>query len=331
MAKSEFSFRFYRNGEKQKMPTLAQRWMGRGNVIKKSYTLTEKWAGLADITRPILTVMGALGVASAAALANQGFPKWNLALAGLLAALLAYAAIHAFNDFVDSRRDVECWPGRPIPSQRLKTSQVLAFVIACFAGSLIIIWFSFNVTCFIVSCFGILMGCLYSAYLRDRVGYLVLPPIQGLLWLCGWTAFSPDTLFTSWLPWLLYLFSACWQAGHIMVYSPLHPIRKFGGKTLTQVPALFVTTSPRTASVLGFIFLVTTLGMGIYLGIFAGLGLLFLLPFILMGLVTIFVSYRFMLDSANFGKGMRSFTYATYFMLVARVAILLCVFLFFKR
>jgi 4-hydroxybenzoate polyprenyltransferase len=311
------------------MPTLAQRWMGRGNVVKSNYTRSEKLAGMADITRPILTIMGALGVASAAALANKGFPQWNLALSGLIAALLAYAAIHAFNDFVDSRRDIECWPGRPIPSRRLDTTQVLVFVIACFVASLAIIWFTFNITCFVVSIIAIIMGCLYSAYLRDTVGYLVLPPIQGLLWLCGWTAFSPGTLFTSWLPWVLYLFSACWQAGHIMVYSPLHPIRKFGGKTLTQVPALFVTTSPRTASILGFIFLILTLGMGVYLGLFADLGLVFLVPFLIMGLVTIFISYRFMLDSANFGKGIQAFTFATYFMLVARIGILLSVFLFF--
>jgi 4-hydroxybenzoate polyprenyltransferase len=311
------------------MPTLAQRWMGRGSDIKESYSRSEKLAGLADITRPILTIMGALGVASAAALANHGFPSWGLALAGLAAALLAYAAIHAFNDFVDSRRDIECWPGRPIPSRRLNTIQVFIFVIICFVTSLTIIWFSFNTTCFIVSTIAVIMGCLYSACLRDRVGYLVLPPIQGLLWLCGWTAFSPETLFTSWLPWVLYIFSACWQAGHIMVYSPLHPIRKFGGKTLTQVPALFFTTSPQTASILGLIFLVITVGMGIFLGMFAGLGLVFLIPFVLMGMVTVFVSYRFMLDSANFGKGMRAFTFATYFMLVARIGILLSVFLFF--
>jgi 4-hydroxybenzoate polyprenyltransferase len=311
------------------MSSLAQRWMGRGNVIKAKYTRSEKLSGMADITRPILTVMGALGVASAAALANHGFPSWGLALAGLIAALLAYAAIHAFNDFVDSRRDIECWPGRPLPSHRLNTTQVLIFVIACFTASLTIIWFSFNSTCFIVSAIAVTMGCLYSGYLRDKVGYLVLPPIQGLLWLCGWTAFSPGTLFSSWLPWVLYIFSAFWQAGHIMVYSPLHPIRRFGGKTLTQVPALFVTTSPQTASILGLIFLVLTLGMGIFLGIFASLGLVFMIPFVIMGILTIFVSYRFMLDSANFNKGIRSFTFATYFMLVARMSILLSVFLFF--
>jgi len=199
-------------------------------------------------------------VAASAAVANGAFPGWLQAVAGLAAALLAYAAIHAFNDFVDRRRDIECWPGRPIPSRRVTPAQVIVFVALCFAISLTIIWFMFNFTCFLVSCLAVLMGCLYSAYLRDRVGYLVLPPIQGLLWLCGWTAFSPDTLFSSWLPWVLYGFSAVWQAGHIMVYSPLHPIRKVGNKTLTQVPALFITTSPHTASVLGCVFLLVTLG-----------------------------------------------------------------------
>jgi 4-hydroxybenzoate polyprenyltransferase len=310
------------------MPTIAQRWMGRGNVIKDKYTISEKWGGLADITRPILTVMGALGVASAGALANQGFPSWQQAVMGLLAALLAYAAIHAFNDFVDSRRDVECWPGRPIPSRRLSTTQVIIFVISCFALSLTIIALEFNLTCLIVSAIAIVLGCLYSAYLRDHVGYLVLPPIQGVLWLCGWTAFSPSTLFTSWLPWLLYIFSFCWQAGHIMIYSPLHPIRKFGGKTLTQVPAFFVTTSPRTAAVIGLIFLIVTTGLGIYLGFFASLTWVFLVPFIIMALITLWMAYHFMKDSVNFGKGIRAFTWATYMMLVARLGILLSVFLF---
>jgi 4-hydroxybenzoate polyprenyltransferase len=114
-----------------------------------------------------------------------------------------------------------------------------------------------------------------------------------------------------------------------MVYSPLHPIRKFGGKTLTQVPALFVTTSPKTASILGFIFLTITTGMGVYLGVYASLGWLFLIPFSIMALITLYMSYKFMQDAANFGRGIRAFTFATYFMLVARIGILLSVLFFF--
>jgi 4-hydroxybenzoate polyprenyltransferase len=311
------------------LATLAQRWMGRGNEIRESYTLSEKLNGLVDVTRPILTTMGALGVASAAALANNGFPSWNLCLIGLIAALLAYAGIHAFNDFIDRRRDVECWPGRPVPSRRMTSNQVLVLAVSTFIISLAIIWIFFNPVCFTVSVISVIMGCLYSAYLRDRVGYLVLPPIQGILWLCGWTAFSPGTLFTSMTPWVLYLLSIAWQSGHIMIYSPLHPTQKIKGVNLTQVPALFFKTSPKTAATLGFGFLCIALGMAIYLSFYANLGLIYLIPVILMGLIALVISYNFMKNAEDFGRGIKAFTYATYFMTVIRVCILLSVLIFF--
>jgi 4-hydroxybenzoate polyprenyltransferase len=311
------------------MVSLAQRWIGRGNTVKNVYTLNEKISGAIDITRPILTFMGALGVAAAAALGAGGFPTWDKCLVGFIAALLAYAGIHTFNDFADRRRDIECWPGRPIPSQRLTIKQVFLLTISTFIVSLVLIWVFFNPLCFLVSAISIFLACLYSAYLRDRVGYLILPPIQSTLWLCGWTAFSPDTLFTAGLPWILFLFSAAWQAGHIMVYSPLHPIRKIKGKILTQVPALFVKTSPRTAAILGVVFFCICLALGIFLGFYANLGLLFTIPIIIMGSYSLALAYIFMRDADNFGKGMKAFQALTYFMLIARVFMLMSIFLFF--
>ena len=126
------------------MTTLAQRWMGQGNVVKDSYTLGERWAGLVDITRPILSTMGALGVAAAAVMAYGGFPPWNECLAGFVAAILAFAGIHAFNDFVDGQRDNLCWPGRPLPSRRLAPTQALILAISTFVASLAIVWVLFN-------------------------------------------------------------------------------------------------------------------------------------------------------------------------------------------
>jgi 4-hydroxybenzoate polyprenyltransferase len=311
------------------MASIMQRWMGRGNVVKKSYTLGDRLAGALDITRPILTIMGALGVAGGAALAYGGFPAWNQCLIGFIAALLAFAGIHTFNDFVDQRRDVVCWPGRPIPSKRLVPRQGLYLAIGMFIIALIIIWFTFNPVCFTLSVVSIVLGCLYSGYLRDRVGYLVLPPIQSLGWLCGWVAFSPDTLFSSWSPWVLYLFSAAWQAGHIMVYSPLHPIQHVKGEKLTQVPAFIKRTSPQAATILGFVFLCLATAASIYLGVYFDLGLLYLLPTVIMAMIALAFSFNFMRDSENFPKGIKAFSFATYFMLVARVFILLSVFLFY--
>ncbi len=311
------------------MASIIQRWMGQGNVIKTSYTLSERLAGALDITRPVLSSMGALGVAGAAALAYGGFPAWDECLIGIIAALLAFAGVHAFNDFSDQSRDVVCWPGRPIPSKRLAPRQALLLTILSFTVALVIVWFAFNRVCFTVSAIAIGLSCLYSGYLRDRLGYLILPPIEAMLWLCGWTAFSPDTLFTSWAPWALWLFSLTWQAGHIMVYSPLHPIQRVKGVKLTQVPAFIKRTSPQGATFLGFIFLCLSVVVGIYMGFYFKLGLLYLIPTALMALLALVVSFRFMRDSENFAKGIQSFSFATYFMLVARIFILLSVFLFF--
>jgi 4-hydroxybenzoate polyprenyltransferase len=311
------------------MASIMQRWMGQGNVVKSSYTISDRLAGVLDITRPVLAGMGALGVAAGAALAYGGFPMWSKCLVGFIAALLAFAGIHAFNDFVDQSRDVVCWPGRPIPSQRLAPRQGLLLAIGSYAAALSIVWFIFNPVCFTVSAVAVALGCLYSGYLRDRVGYLVLPPIQGMLWLCGWTAFSPDTLFSSWAPWVLWLFSATWQAGHIMVYSPLHPIQHVKGVKLTQVPAFFKRTSPQAATILGFVFLCLAAVVSIYLGFYFNLGLLYLIPTALMALFALAISFNYMRDSENFAKGIKAFSFATYFMLVARIFILLSVFLFF--
>jgi 4-hydroxybenzoate polyprenyltransferase len=305
------------------MPTLAQRWMGRGNTVKPEYSLSEKAAGFLDITRPILTVTGALGVSAAAALAYGGFPPWQQCVLGFLAALLAYGGIHTFNDFADSRRDIGCWPGRPIPSHRLTARQSLWFALLCFAVALGIIAWQFNWTCLVVCVIAIGLSCLYSAYLRDRVGYLSLPFIVGTLWLCGWSAFSPASLFSSWEPWVLYLFSVAWQAGHIMIYSPLHPIRRVNNIKLTQVPAFLVTTSPHAAVLLGVIFLVITFGLGLFVGFFLNLGLIYLIPVGVMGLIALYFSWRFLPDSENFAKGIRAFTIVTYYMTLARVCILL--------
>jgi 4-hydroxybenzoate polyprenyltransferase len=311
------------------MTSMIQRWMGQGNVVKPTYTTSERLAGALDITRPVLSGMGALGVAAGAALAYGGFPAWDKCLVGFIAALLAFAGIHAFNDYADKRRDVVCWPGRPIPSQRLAARPALLLAVASFTAALIIVWFAFNPVCFSVSIAACGFGCLYSGYLRDRVGYLVLPPIEGMLWLCGWTAFSPDTLFTSWAPWLLWLFSATWQAGHIMVYSPLHPIQHVKEEKLTQVPAFIKRTSPQAATIIGFIFLCLAAVAGIYLVFFFRLGIIYLLPTAIMAIFALTICASFMRDPENFSKGIKAFSYATYFMLVARIFILVSVFLFF--
>lgn len=114
-----------------------------------------------------------------------------------------------------------------------------------------------------------------------------------------------------------------------MIYSPLHPIQHVKGEKLTQVPAFIKRTSPQAATIIGFAFLCFAVAISIYLGFYFNLGLLYLIPTVIMALIALAISFRFVLDSENFQKGIQAFSFATYFMLVARVFMLLCVFLFF--
>jgi hypothetical protein len=87
---------------------------------------------------------------------------------------------------------------------------------------------------------------------------------------------------------------------HIMNYSPLHPIQKFKNTKLTQVPALFVKTSPQTATRIGFAFLVITWHWPFF-WVSCPFGLVYLIPWG-NGVITLMICYPFVLESENFGK-----------------------------
>ena len=56
---------------------------------------------------------------------------------------------------------------------------------------------------------------------------------------------------------------------------------------------------------------------------------MYLIPTALMALVALVFCYKYMQDPENFVKGIKTFSFATYFQLVARVFILLSILLFF--
>ena len=138
---------------------------------------------------------------------------------------------------------------------------------------------------FFILLLAVILGALYSAYLRDRVGYLSLPPIVGLIYLGGWAAFSPETLFSSWLPWYLYLLGVVWQTAHIMVYYPLHFTPDTGSEPKTKAPpAFFFTPSPQAAVKIGVGFTCLTLVLSVWLLFLAPLSALYLALVIAAGI-----------------------------------------------
>ncbi len=297
---------------------------GYGIAAKPEYNFGDRVLGFLTLVRPVFLIMTPLNAASAVVLGLGRFPSWSQCLIGFCAVALAGAAVNSFNDYVDRERDKQIWQSRSIPSGRVKPKEALAMVLVFFAASLSIAWFYFNPATFVILLLATVLGCLYSVYLRDKVGYLSLPPIVGLIYLGGWAAFSPETLFTSFLPWYLYLLGVVWQAGHIMIYYPLHLTEGDGQKV---PPALFFVPSTRFAVVLGVVFFCITLVLAGLLPLIAPLSPFYLILVLPAGIYALYRCLKLLGDSMNRGLGLKAFGAVTIFRLTISVSILLVVLL----
>jgi len=295
-------------------------------AARNEYGLKGRLSGFLTLIRPTFFILTPLNAASAAVLALKGYPSLAQCLTGFIAVALASCAINVFNDYVDRERDRFIWPDRPIPSGRVKPNEALLVVIAALVASLSLAWFFFNPLTFFILLLAVILGALYSAYLRDRVGYLSLSPIVGLIYLGGWAAFSPETLFSNWLPWYLYLLGVFWQAAHIMVYYPQHVIPT-GEPKVKAPPALFLTPSPQVAVKIGVVFTFLTLLLSAGLFFLTPLGTLYLFLVIAAGVYALISGLMLLKDACNREKGLKTFVSLSIFRLVISAAILLTVFL----
>jgi 4-hydroxybenzoate polyprenyltransferase len=301
---------------------------GYGIAAKPKYNFGDKVLGFLALVRPVFLIMTPLNAASAVVLGLGKFPSWAECLIGFCAVALAGAAVNSFNDYVDRERDKHIWESRSIPSGRVKPTEALIMVLVFLAASLSIAWFYFNPATFVILLLATVLGCLYSVYLRDKVGYLALPPIVGLIYLGGWAAFSPETLFTSFLPWYLYLLGVVWQAGHIMIYYPLHLTEDTGeGQGKKVPPAFFFVPSARFAVTLGVVFFCITLILAGLLPLIAPLSPFYLVLVVPVGIYSLYHCLKLLPDSMNKGKGLKAFGTVTIFRLTISVSILLVVLL----
>jgi 4-hydroxybenzoate polyprenyltransferase len=269
-----------------------------------------------------------INAAAAVVLSVGGYPPWDKAILGLITVALAGWGINALNHYIDRERDKVIWPERAIPAGRVRASTALVSAVLAFVCALLLSWFFFNPSNFIILLLAIMLGAFYSVYLRDRVGYLSLPPIVGLVSLGGWAAFSPETLFTSWLPWFLYLLHFAWQAGHIMIYYPLHtPPEAADNKTIKLPLAFFFVPSAKTAVSIGIGFVCLTLLLSTLLPLLTPLSYLYLALVLAAGLYGLTIGIKFLRNISDTKKGLQAFTAVSIFRLVTVAAILLDIFL----
>ncbi|MEM3004250.1 MAG: UbiA family prenyltransferase [Candidatus Bathyarchaeia archaeon] len=235
--------------------------------------------------------MGAAMAGSGAALAlmrtSSQEPPWLQVVLGVIAVFASVGAMHTFNDYVDRIRDETIWPRRPLPSGRVRPREALILATVSLGIGLAISLTVFNRTCFLVMMVTAALGLVYTKYLRDRVGYLSLPPIVGLIPIGGYAAFAPRTVFSDSLIWLIYLMTVFWQAGHILVYSPAHGLTLHGGVARTTVPAFVRRLTPAGTARLALVFFAALLGVNIYFSLAAPMSFVYLVITSAFGLFTV--------------------------------------------
>lgn len=193
-------------------------------------TIKGKIIGLLCLQRPLVAFMGVVLGGVGAVFALGRFPSLFEILVGAIAAYSLTASIHILNDILDSQRDKQKWSARPLPSGLIKRNCASACFAVMVAIGLSLAYIFFNWQTAALGAITLALGGIYTAFLRDRVGYMTLPWIPALIVIAGWTAFSPADILSNHIPWLLYFLFVLWQSFHIVLEEPygLVPTRAFG-------------------------------------------------------------------------------------------------------
>lgn len=290
-----------------------------------SYGLAERAAGYLTLARPLFLVLTPINAASAAVLAIRGLPSWEICLAGFFTGALAAAGVNIFNQYADKVRDRALWPQRAIPSGRVKAGAALAISLLAYAAALVLCWFFFNPTAFGLLLAAMVLGSLYSTHLRDRIGYLSLPPIEGLIFLCGWACLAPQTVFTTALPWYLYLLGVVWQSAHITAHYVLNIRADEKGQEEIATPLFLSKPSARTAARLTLALAGLLFIMSVLLPLLTEISWLYIAPVAAFGLYTVYRCRVFLKAALDMENVHRAWSSLALYRLVISAAIILSI------
>ena len=293
--------------------------------VHKKYTFKERLTGYLTLARPLFLVLTPINAASAAILSIRGLPSWQLCLAGFFTGALAAAGVNIFNRYADRERDRTMWPQRGIPSGRVKASGALIIAVIGYTAALALCWIFFNPTAFFILLAAIVLGSLYSTHLRDKIGYLSLPLIEGLIFLCGWACLAPDTVFSTFLPWYLYLLGVVWQSAHIMAHYVLNIRYDSEDKPEIITPLLFSRPSAQKTAQLTLAFTALLFIMSVLLPLLTPLSWLYIVPAAAYGLFTLYQCRAFSQSSLDKTKMHQAWSALSTFRLVISAAVILSI------
>ncbi len=293
--------------------------------IHSEYSFRDRMAGYLTLARPVFLLLTPINAASAAILSIRGIPSWDICVAGFFTGALAAAGVNIFNRYADRVRDKELWPQRSIPSGRVSAGAALGISLGSYAASLALCWIFFNPTAFFLLLAAMVFGSLYSTHLRDKIGYLSLPPIEGLIFLTGWACLAPETVFTTAVPWYLYMLGVIWQSGHIMAHYVLNVRYNEKGGTVIATPAFFSKPSPGTAARGTLIFTVVLFIMSVLLPLITSLSWIYIVAVAAFGLFTLYRCRAFLKASRDKKEMNRAWSVLALYRMTISVAIIVSI------
>ena len=211
----------------------------------------------------------------AAALAGAKLTDHRL-LPLLVVTFLATGVAMMTNNIIDAERDKTKWPLKPLATGLISKSEAI-FCPAIWAvlGVVIAIVF-FNLLILALGLLVLAANLVYSDYLRDNIGYLMLFLPLVFVPVAIWSGFSPETVLTP-LPWILAILMAA--------RTPIVQIPQEGLDP--TIPALFVRPRPTTERALYVVFAIAVFFVGVAIFLYAQLSWLFVVVSAVLTAVTL--------------------------------------------
>ncbi len=276
-----------------------------GQGIPKGTSFKNKLLGFICLQRPAIAIMGPLMFLAAGFLALGKLPSLDTIILGFIAVYALSAAEHTVDDTIDKEIDKKKWPERPLPTETISRKNAALYAILLASFGIVLSYLVFNWQLVVVELFALGLGTIYP-FLRDRIGYLILSPIPALIGIGGWVAYSPDTLFTSPIPWILYLVYASWQAFHILTLPwAINVAKIFIGRP-----------KPKGVVLSSVVFSAITLIFALYLSLFIPNTLIFVIVMIAISVIFWLSIVPLVKDPANTMKSLKVVMVATNYNIV---------------
>jgi 4-hydroxybenzoate polyprenyltransferase len=242
----------------------------------------------------------ALGAAALAG-GRPGDPRLPF---GIIAVWLLVAAMHTMNDIIDVERDKIKFPMRPLPSGLIPRWMAAIYATTMAGIGVMVAYLTFNWLCASIALTVIVLGCIYTRYTRDKIGYLTLVWIPAFEPVGAWAAVSPETLQTP-LPWLLYTFLAIHQVAMMIAEEVADPSAK----------ALLVRPKPNNEMALYALSIIAMFLVGVTIFFYARLHSLYML--MLIG-ITIWAlnSAKHLGEPRSLEKGKKTFMTITFYNII---------------